>query len=443
MQKELPCIYKATSRTTGMSYIGQSIEGMSKRMKSHLNDTKSSEAYLTKFHQALRDLTPHDFSWTVLYQVSDNIHGRKLTKLLNEKEIEFINQYDSVNNGYNTTLGGGNYVKNRELNEDITEEERIAIKKANKKAYREKHKKELREKAKIREREKIQFLKENDPEGYEKLRELKRIRNRENRAQRKSRPDYSLLRIARNKKIQEKRDHIKELISQYVKSYNNYKPRSNKKLLLALKCPCTNKFENLPLITADSFYKPYSEKTLTLLGYLLKRKKNRSLLGSGILDKVQDALILIEILEANSKHSQTLDDINTIIKTIQNKRVQEKPSLRAEKKKAAKDKKLLAEMDKEFEKAIENTKASIIIEDMDTLPSLIENPNILKSTCKYPLSEFKILGEMLGEETSQYLLESDLCSVISNVTLLIYILKIAKTHKFTTVRDLAFYINQF
>lgn len=94
-------IYKATSRTTKKSYIGQTIRTLQKRKNSHFSTAfnPKSEAYNLHFHLAIRKYGKQDFIWTILYH---NIPIHKLDKL----EISTIAKYNTYKKGYNSTVGG-------------------------------------------------------------------------------------------------------------------------------------------------------------------------------------------------------------------------------------------------------------------------------------------------------------------------------------------------
>lgn len=87
-------IYKATSCTTGLSYIGQTIKSLEERAKAHWQSKKNK----SKFHDALLELGKDDFVWEVLEEVEEIE--------LSEREKYWIAFYDSYYNGYNSDAGG-------------------------------------------------------------------------------------------------------------------------------------------------------------------------------------------------------------------------------------------------------------------------------------------------------------------------------------------------
>jgi len=94
---EYGMIYKAVNIENGNVYIGQTRQSLKKRKKDHINASKSGRGYF--FHRELQKYGEKKFLWSV---VEDNIP----IDLLNEKEIFYINQFDSYHNGYNSTEGG-------------------------------------------------------------------------------------------------------------------------------------------------------------------------------------------------------------------------------------------------------------------------------------------------------------------------------------------------
>lgn len=87
-------IYKFTSKTTGMSYIGQSIH-IEKRYQEHLHEINNKNS---KWYQALKEQGIDNFEFSIL-EICEPFQ-------LDEKEIYWIEKYDSYLNGYNSTPGG-------------------------------------------------------------------------------------------------------------------------------------------------------------------------------------------------------------------------------------------------------------------------------------------------------------------------------------------------
>lgn len=93
------CIYMYTNKINGMKYVGQTVCRLSKRHNEHL---KRDNSYIDK---ALRKYGENNFTLEIL---EDNICD---ADELNNKEIYWINYYDSFNNGYNLTKGGKGSLK--------------------------------------------------------------------------------------------------------------------------------------------------------------------------------------------------------------------------------------------------------------------------------------------------------------------------------------------
>lgn len=85
-------IYKWTNKINGKSYIGQTIDEEG-RKKDHIRGK-----YKCYFHDAIKKYGIENFD----YEVIESIKESKLS----EREIYWINYYDTYNNGYNLTLGG-------------------------------------------------------------------------------------------------------------------------------------------------------------------------------------------------------------------------------------------------------------------------------------------------------------------------------------------------
>lgn len=99
-------IYKITNDVNDKVYIGQTTLSIEARFKRHLYNTNLD--IKTKLYDAIRSFGAEHFKILLIEEVSDN--------LLDEKEIYWIEQYDSYYNGYNSTLGGSG---NKRLTQDI------------------------------------------------------------------------------------------------------------------------------------------------------------------------------------------------------------------------------------------------------------------------------------------------------------------------------------
>lgn len=89
-------IYKIVNKINGKVYIGFSVN-FEKRMMDHQHAAKTEK---NKFYNAIRKYGWDNFVSEIIYQSKDG----QFT--LNVMENYFIVEYDSYNNGYNSTLGG-------------------------------------------------------------------------------------------------------------------------------------------------------------------------------------------------------------------------------------------------------------------------------------------------------------------------------------------------
>lgn len=95
-------IYKFTSKITGLSYIGQSIK-IEDRYNQHLTEAENNRKQ-SKWYQALREQGIDNFEFSIL----EECHPAEL----NMREIYWISEYDSYNNGYNSTPEGQSKIYN-------------------------------------------------------------------------------------------------------------------------------------------------------------------------------------------------------------------------------------------------------------------------------------------------------------------------------------------
>ncbi len=94
--KNPPVIYMITNLKTSKCYIGKSIRSFTLRWWEHLCAAKAGSDI--KFHVALNDseLTDWEFKIVEVIDIKDN-------KLILEREMYWINMYNSINDGYNST----------------------------------------------------------------------------------------------------------------------------------------------------------------------------------------------------------------------------------------------------------------------------------------------------------------------------------------------------
>ena len=97
-------IYKITCKPTGMSYVGQTVQGLNKRMKQH----REQRSYCRCLSEAIKEHGWSNFEVETLWEGN--------SKLLNDMEVKFIEEYNTMApNGYNLREGGG---KSEKVSED-------------------------------------------------------------------------------------------------------------------------------------------------------------------------------------------------------------------------------------------------------------------------------------------------------------------------------------
>lgn len=103
-------IYCAHCISTGKKYIGQTVKNnLNLRIAEHFSDCKK---YNHKFANALKKYGRNEFIWGIIEECS--------VSLLDEKEMLWIAEYNTFNNGYNTT-SGGNQIKEHCVKEYLVE----------------------------------------------------------------------------------------------------------------------------------------------------------------------------------------------------------------------------------------------------------------------------------------------------------------------------------
>lgn len=87
-------------------YIGKTVQSLNERLRQHINRSNSDDEHgKSHFHNAIRKYGAEHFYINELYKYESD-DTDELNKHLYEKEKEFIQKFDSYNNGYNSTLGG-------------------------------------------------------------------------------------------------------------------------------------------------------------------------------------------------------------------------------------------------------------------------------------------------------------------------------------------------
>lgn|GEM_PF-1669795 len=110
----LPCIYKISNLKTGMVYIGQTTQTPTFRWYQHFNCTSG-----TKFYDAIGSSEITDWTFEVLETITreDMIKGSHWDKnvYINQREQYWINEFDSVNKGYNTATANKEFSEKKKL----------------------------------------------------------------------------------------------------------------------------------------------------------------------------------------------------------------------------------------------------------------------------------------------------------------------------------------
>lgn len=91
-------IYKVTNNETNKVYIGATTKSIEDRKQDHIQ--KSATGNDIKFHNAINTYGTDSFHWV---QIDTASNADELAK----KEIQYINEFNSLEQGYNSDKGGG------------------------------------------------------------------------------------------------------------------------------------------------------------------------------------------------------------------------------------------------------------------------------------------------------------------------------------------------
>jgi group I intron endonuclease len=108
-------IYKSTNKITGKIYIGQTTKNLEQRINGHIKESK-----VDKNRPFLSSINKYGID-NFVFEIIDSVNN---VDELNDKEIYWINFYNSVSpNGYNVTGGGQGkkMIKTKELGKRISE----------------------------------------------------------------------------------------------------------------------------------------------------------------------------------------------------------------------------------------------------------------------------------------------------------------------------------
>lgn len=115
MDEEKGKIYKITNKENGLIYIGCTINSLVYRFNQHLYRCFTSE-YKSKLYNSMRKYGKENFIIELIEECDLNV--------IYETEKKYIEQYDSFNNGLNSTIGGEGclgYTHSPEIRQKISE----------------------------------------------------------------------------------------------------------------------------------------------------------------------------------------------------------------------------------------------------------------------------------------------------------------------------------
>ena len=92
-------IYRVVNQNNGKSYIGWT-KNTTRRWNNHVYTAKSGKVTKYKLHKAMESEGIENFNLEVIYCSKSNTH------IVTEMEECFIKMFDSLENGYNSTMGG-------------------------------------------------------------------------------------------------------------------------------------------------------------------------------------------------------------------------------------------------------------------------------------------------------------------------------------------------
>ena len=128
-------VYRAKNKINNKSYIGITTKTLEHRKRTH---EKAVKYVNRKFYNALSKYGFDNFEWSVLEECNS------ITELEN-KEVYYIEKYDSLNNGYNLTSGGESTKEYSDESKQLMREARVDWHKSNRNGFKGKtHTKEVR-----------------------------------------------------------------------------------------------------------------------------------------------------------------------------------------------------------------------------------------------------------------------------------------------------------
>lgn len=113
-------VYKIENTINGMLYIGQTRKLLEERFNEHITLSRRSSYHL---HRAIKKYGIEHFTYSIIEEVDENN--------INEREMFWINEFDSFRCGYNMTLGGEGkkgYFSSEETKEKISKAKKGKLK---------------------------------------------------------------------------------------------------------------------------------------------------------------------------------------------------------------------------------------------------------------------------------------------------------------------------
>lgn len=107
-------IYCYTNTFNNKKYVGKTVNEQG-RKKVHKSDAKRGSN--CPFHRAIRKYGFDSFNYEVLERITSD--ESELNKLLNEREIYYIDKLECRTNGYNATNGGDGMLGNKRTEESL------------------------------------------------------------------------------------------------------------------------------------------------------------------------------------------------------------------------------------------------------------------------------------------------------------------------------------
>lgn len=92
-------IYKATNNINNKSYIGFTKRSLNRRISGHKCSAFTNQSNIA-FHCALRKYGFSEFAWEIIYESWDDTYCHEIVEDL------LIKEFDTLENGYNSTVGG-------------------------------------------------------------------------------------------------------------------------------------------------------------------------------------------------------------------------------------------------------------------------------------------------------------------------------------------------